>query len=112
MANNIPFQPMGKTSLLTATTTSSTVSVTADSPVNQFMFVNTGTNDVFVHMSLASNVAVIRPTAGSPQYGFCVAANSYKVVTNGQSSANVTVYVAGVSNTGTALVYVTPGEGL
>jgi len=112
MANNISFQPMGKTTLLTATTTSSTVSVTADSPVNQFMFVNTGTNDVFVHMSLASNVVVTRPTAGTPQYGFCVAANSYKVVTNGQSSANVTIYVAGVSNTGTALVYVTPGEGL
>ena len=112
MANNISFQPMGKTTLLTATTTTSTVSVTADSPVNQFMFVNTGTNDVFVHMSLSSSITVVRPTAGNPQYGFCVGANSYKIVTNGQSSANVTVYVAGVSNAGTSLVYVTPGEGL
>jgi cold shock CspA family protein len=112
MANNISFTPLGKTTLLTATTSTSTVGVTADSPANQFMFVNTGTNDVFVHMSLASNVTVTRPTAGTSQYGFCVGANSYKIVSNGQSSSNVTIYVAGVSNAGTALVYITPGEGL
>jgi hypothetical protein len=112
MANNISFTPLGKTTLLTATTSTSTVGVTADSPANQFMFVNTGTNDVFVHMSLSSSITVVRPTAGNPQYGFCVGANSTKVVSDGQSSANVTVYVAGVSNAGTSLVYITPGEGL
>jgi hypothetical protein len=112
MANNISFTPLGKTTLLTATTSTSTVGVTADSPANQFMFVNTGTNDVFVNMGLSSSIAVVRPTAGNPQYGFCVGANSTKVVSDGQSSANVTVYVAGVSNAGTSLVYITPGEGL
>jgi len=112
MANNIAFQAMGKTALLTATTTTSTVSVTADSPVNQFMIVNTGTNDVFLHMSSNSSITVVRPTAGNNQYGLCVGANSYKVITNSQSSATTTIYVAGVSNTGTALVYITPGEGL
>ena len=112
MANNISFTPLGKTSLLTATTSTSTIGVTADSPANQFMFVNTGTNDVFVNMSSSSSIPVVRPTAGNPQYGFCVGANSTKIVSDGQSSANVTIYVAGVSNAGTSLVYITPGEGL
>jgi len=76
------------------------------------MIVNTGTNDVFVHTSSNSAITVTRPTAGNPQYGFCVGANSAKVITNSQTSANVSIYVAGVSNTGTALVYITPGEGL
>ena len=112
MARDSAFQPMGKTTLLTATTSTSTVTVTADSPSSQFMVVNTGTNDVFVNMSANSSITATRPTAGTAQYGFCVGANSYKVITNSQSSANVSIYVAGVSNAGTALVYITPGEGL
>ena len=112
MANNIAFQPMGKTALLTATTSTSTISLTADSPVNQFLMVNTGTNDVFINISANSAITSVRPTAGTNQYGFCLGANSQKVITNSQSSANVTIYVSGVSNAGTSLVYITPGEGL
>ena len=112
MANNTAFQPMGKTTLLTATTSTSTVSVIADSPVNQFMLVNTGTNDVFINLSANSAITAVRPTAGTPQYGFCLGANSYKVIGNSQSSPSVTIYVSGVSNAGTSFVYITPGEGL
>ena len=112
MAINAAFQPMGKTSLLTATTTTSTVSITGDSPCSQFLCVNTGTNDVFVVLSGNSSVTATRPTAGTPQYGFCIGANTQKVISNSQTSANVTVYAAGVSNAGTSLVYITPGEGL
>lgn len=112
MANNIAFQPMGKTALLTATTSTSTVSLAADSPVNQFLMVNTGTNDVFINISANSAITAVRPTAGTNQYGFCLGANSQKVITNSQSNPNVTIYVSGVSNSGTSLVYITPGEGL
>ena len=56
MANNIAFQPMGKTVLLSCTTSSSNAVVTADSPVNQVYIVNTSGNAAFINVSSASNV--------------------------------------------------------
>jgi len=114
MANNTAFQPMGKTAVLSTNVSSGnvTANINADSPVNQFMFVNTGTNDVFVNISGNSSITATRPTVGSNQYGFCIGANSQRVIGNSQSSANVTIYVAGVSNAGNSLIYITPGEGL
>jgi len=114
MSNQTAFQPMGKTALLSANTTSGNVQVgiTADSPVNQFLFVNTGTNDVFVNIGANASITSTRPTAGTNQYGFCIGANMQRVIGNSQSGPNVTIYVAGVSNAGNSLVYITPGEGL
>jgi phosphohistidine phosphatase SixA len=40
MANNIAFQPMGKTYKCNTTTTTQTITVSADSPVNQYMFIS------------------------------------------------------------------------
>jgi hypothetical protein len=111
MANNIPFQAMGKTVVLSCTTSSSNAAITADSPSNQYMIVNTGTNDVFMVTGTDNTATAVRPTVGTPQYGFCVGANSTKVISNGQSSATKTIYMAGVSNAGTSLIYITPGEG-
>jgi hypothetical protein len=112
MANNIPFQPMGNTVVLSATSTSSNTSVTAVSPVNQLMIVNAGANPVFVVISAISSPTAIFPTTGTPQPGFMVGAGATKVVSTNQSSPTATIYVAVIALTGTNAVYVTPGEGM
>jgi len=112
MANNIAFQPMGNTVVLSASTTASNVSVTSVSPVNQFMIVNTGNVAVFLNFGTASNVSVTAPTVGTPTTSFPVGANSTKVVSNIQSYVTTNNYLAGITASGNATVYVTPGEGL
>ena len=111
MANNIAFQPMGKTVLLSCTTTTSNATVTADSPVNQVYIVNTSGNAAFVNVSTAANLTSAVANATTSQYGLCIPANAFKVLSTQQYwSANV--YVAGITSTGTASLYITPGEGL
>lgn len=111
MANNIAFQPMGSSTLLSATTTTSTVSVTASSPSNQLMISNTGNVAVFVNISANSSVTAVLPTAGTPQPGVSIPSGAIKVISNLQIS-NTTVYVAGITATGSASVYLVAGEGL
>lgn len=111
MANNIAFQPMGKTVLLSCTNSSSNATVTADSPVNQLYIVNTSGNAAFVNVSTLANVTSAVANATTAQYGLCIPANGSKVISTLQSwSTNV--YIAGITSTGTASLYVTPGEGL
>ena len=111
MANNIAFQPMGNTSVIAVTATSANTSVTAISPVNQFMIANTGSNPAFVNISTSSSVAAVVPTAGSPAAGFCIPAGAVKVVSAVQSSPTQTMYVAAIGSANTT-IYITPGEGL
>jgi hypothetical protein len=111
MANNIAFSPMGNTSVIACGTTSNSTTVTAYSPVNQFMCVNTGTVPAFI-VANTSNITATIATSGSPGNAFCIAAGATKVVTYNQAAANTTVYFAGITSTGSANVYITPGEGL
>ena len=111
MANNIPFQPMGKTVALSCTSSSSNAQVVADSPSNQYYVVNTGAAAVLIVSGAANNVTATLPTVGTPQYGVLVPPASAKTISNVQSSGSATVYFAGVSVTGTCVVYITPGEG-
>ena len=111
MANNIAFQPMGKTVLLSCTSSSANVAVTADSPVNQLYIVNASGNAAFINVSSTSNVSAAVANATTAQYGLCIPANGTKVISTLQSwSTNI--YIAGITSTGTASLYVTPGEGL
>ena len=112
MANNIAFQPMGNTVVLSVTGSSSNATVSASSPVNQLMIVNTGANAAFVVVSSTVNPTATLPTVGTSQPGFMVAAGQSKVVSTLQSSSTANVYVASIASGGTNLVYVTPGEGL
>ena len=111
MANNIAFQPMGNTAVLSVTTSSSNVSVTASSPVNQFLIANTGTNPAFLNIANVSTVTAVVPTAGTPSAGFCIPAGALKVISSIQSSPTQTMYVAAIGTANTTL-YITPGEGL
>ena len=111
MANNIAFQPMGKTYLLQANSTSQSINVSADSPVQQYHFTNhDASTAAFVRITTSAANAVVPNSAG--QYGFPVRHGTDLVITSHQCSPNVNVVVSFVTASGTANIYVTPGEGL
>lgn len=113
MANNIAFQPMGKTYEVLATdaNTAVTIAVVADSPVQQYHIVNPSTTDtVFVRIS-GSNVDAAIPT-DEGEYGVAIPPFADRVLTQYQSAPSANVYVSVIGANANALVYVTPGEGL
>jgi hypothetical protein len=75
------------------------------------MISNTGNVAVFVNISANSSVTAVLPTAGTPQPGVSIPSGAIKVISNLQIS-NTTVYVAGITATGSASVYFVAGEGL
>ena len=114
MANNIAFQPMGNCVVATAAvanTQGNVVSITAVSPVNQYLVFNTDKNDpVFVAYGESANLTAVIPTeTGAP----VVAIPPYteKVFTGPQCSSTKTVYVRIIAPHANAKLYVTPGEG-
>lgn len=114
MANNIAFQPMGKTFKIEAPTanTAVTIPVTADSPCQQYLLAThtDATKPGYVRVA-TSNVAASIPTANGT-YAVLVPPSSRVVVTGPQCGPNTTVYVSLISENNNAEVYVTPGEGL
>lgn len=113
MANNIPFQPMGKSTRINVTTTANTVAVLSDSPANQVRIHNGTAADVFIRFGTASTDAVVIPTASTPAYGFILHNNQTNIFTvPTQASTTATLYVSAIVASGTATIYVTPGEGL
>ena len=116
MANNIAFQAMGKTYAVVvngaANTQSNVVTVTPDSPSNQY-FLSNGDNNfaVYVAVSSSSNVTAALPET-TPNYVIALPPYSYKVITGPASSATNPVYVRIIGDGTNATCYVTPGEGL
>lgn len=115
MANNIAFQPMGKTYQITAAATANTISITSDSPVNQYLVVShektNGTgHPVYVRIS-ATNTNAVLPTANGA-YGIPIPPGSMFVFSGPQVTANTAVYVSAISENDNPEVYITPGEGL
>ena len=119
MANNIPFQPMGKTIKVTAAANvANTLSMTADSPVNQYLVVNhektNGTgHPVYVRIS-ATNANAALPTGNNADaaYGIPIPPGAMFVFTGPQCSNTTAVFVSAIAETDNPEVYVTPGEGL
>lgn len=114
MANNIAFQEMGKTVRINVSTSANTVAVTADSPCNQVRIHNGTAAEVFVRLGATSSAAAEIPVAGTPGYGF-VLHNNGTVIMTAPRQANVstcTFHVSAIVASGTAVLYVTPGEGL
>ena len=115
MANNIAFQEMGKTVRINVSTTANTVAVTADSPCNQVRIHNGTAGEVFIRCgsTATSNVAI--PVAGTPNYGTILHNNATVVFTAPRTpttEGGYIFYVSAIVASGTAVVYVTPGEGL
>ena len=117
MANNIAFQPMGKTYKANATTAVQQFQISADSPVNQYMIVShepTGGagQPVYVRISTTQTDNVALPGNGSPQYALVIPPDSVTIYTGPQTGPTKNVYVTFISESGTPEVYITPGEGL
>lgn len=116
MANNIAFQPMGKTYQVTASNAAAnTITISADSPVNQFLVIshektNGSGSPVYVRISATSANAAV-PTANGA-YGIPIPPGTHIVFTGPQCSANTSVYFSAISETDSPEIYITPGEGL
>jgi hypothetical protein len=113
MANNIPFQVKGKTTRINLTTTANTVVVLADNPSNQLRIHNGSAADVYIRVGTTAtdNAAVV--VAGTPDYGLVLHNNSTIIITApAQATNGNTCYVSGITASGTAHIFVTPGEGL
>ena len=118
MANNIAFQAAGKTYQANATITSQTITVTPDGPCNQLLVAShessggTG-KPVYFRISNQSNVTITAPGLGSPQYAFVAVPCSIKSYTVPfQFSPTAPLYIAFITESGTAECYFTPGEGI
>ena len=118
MANNIPFQASGKTYQVSANTTSQVVTITPDGPYNQVLVAShenaSGTGKpVYFRISNLSNVTVTAPTTGSPQYAFIAVPSTNKSYTVPfQFGPSAPLYIAYITESGTAECYFTPGEGI
>jgi hypothetical protein len=115
MANNIAFQPMGNCVVISATTANTqgnVVSITAASPVNQFLVFNPDKNDpVFVAYGETANITASIPDGNSAAV-VAIAPYTERVFTGPQASATKTVYARIIAPHNNAKIYVTPGEGL
>lgn len=113
MANNIAFQPMGKTTRINVTTTANTVAILSDSPSNQVRVHNGTAAEIFIRLGTASTDDAVIPTAGTPAYGVLLHNNQTVILTAPKQATNTAVlYVSAIIATGSGIVYVTPGEGL
>jgi hypothetical protein len=113
MANNIPFQQMGKSVRINVSTTANTVVIVADSPCGQLHIHNGTANEIFFRCGTASNSDVVIPVAGTPGYGMVLHNNQTMVVSAPRVPGNATpqFYVSVIAASGTGIAYVTPGEG-
>jgi hypothetical protein len=117
MSINSAFQAMGKTYKANATTSSQTITVTADAPCTKLCVANhqpTGTGGQPVYFLVSSNsaVTITTPVAGTPSYCLVSVPGTIKTFQiPGQVSANSSIYIAFISE-GTSECYFTPGEGL
>jgi hypothetical protein len=114
MSNITAFQPMGKTHALVANTTSQSVTISADSPVGQYLFVNhekeSSGQPVYVRISPTAGNAAAVANSTTAQYGIPIRPASELILSGPNSTGNV--YITFLTASGTATLYVTPGEGL
>ena len=116
MANNIAFQPMGKTiRVLTNANTANNLTMTADSPCQQYRIANHAAQPAYVWISpSASPVNVAAPTSNGAgaAYSIVIPPATVSVITGPQCSSSLAVQVSAISENNGPDVYITPGEGL
>jgi len=115
MANNIPFQAMGKSVCLqstTANTQSNVFTITADSPCQQYFITNHDVNNsVNVRISSTNSFNIAIPDADG-EYGLCVPPFGYRVFSGPQVGPTSNVYARIISDGANIKCTVCPGEGL
>ena len=115
MANNIAFQPMGKTVKMLCGATANNATMTADSPSNQYCLVNHSAQPAYFWISPGDNpvnVALPTGTNSNAAYAMIVDKNQRIVITGPQCSLTKTVQVSVIAETDSPELYITPGEGL
>lgn len=122
MANNIAFQAMGMTYKCNATTSSQTITLSANSTSNQYCISNHQPTNatgypVYLNISTLSNVTVSAPSNGSPSNCIVSVPGTHFVITGPQVNPTSKVYVAFITDSSTPAnasveCYITPGEGL
>jgi hypothetical protein len=106
--NQPAFRPVpGATVALACSTSSSNVQAQAGSPgafSRHYRIYNSGSVPVFIEFGASNAVAAVAPTPGTPG-GMAIGPGQAQVF------AAVLDWVAGVTASGTATLYITPGEG-
>jgi len=117
MANNIAFQPMGKTVKVTATGSANTESpvftITASGPSNQYYLANDSVNNFsYVWISANSTFNIALPeTQTLGTFAVPLPPFSYVVITGPQVNQSTNVYARVIGDSTNSAVYITPGEG-
>jgi hypothetical protein len=116
MAVNGAFQPMGKTYKANATTSSQTITITANGPCQQLLVsshesVTTG-KPIYFSISSNSSVTCTPPDNGSPQNALLVVPGQQIVYTISGQFSSTNMYIAFITETGSGECYFTPGEGM
>lgn len=115
MANNIAFQPMGKTYKITANNAGpQIIQFGADYPVNQYLLVSheaAAGQPSYVRLS-ATSANATAPTSNTGGYGIPIPPLTTIVFTGPQCSATANVFFSAITESGSAEIYITPGEGL
>jgi hypothetical protein len=116
MANNIAFQPMGKTiKIITNSSTANNLTILSDSPSNQYRLANHTALPVYVWISASGNLTNAAAPTGNganAQYAVVVPGNTVSVITGPQCTNTTSVQVSAICESGNPDVYITPGEGL
>ena len=118
MANNIPFQAMGKTYKAAATTSSQSFLITADQNCNQVLVSSheSPTSGKPVYFTFGNSSVTVTAPSGSganASYAFVAVPGTIKSYTvPKQFTSTDGLYVAYITESGTGEVYFTPGEGL
>lgn len=109
MAVNAPFTPSGNSVTFTATTTAPTPVQAISSTLggNQYRLINAGNVTVFLGFGTTSDLANSSAVAiTSSQASIALLAGTDEIITF-QPNA----YFTGVTSSGTAVIYITPGDG-
>jgi len=104
------FTPCGNTITFTADTVSPTPARALSNTLggNQYRIVNTGSVTVFLGVGVTSALATTNAVVvSSSQISIPIIAGTVEVLT-----FNPNAYFTGITSSGTAVIYVTPGDGL
>lgn len=116
MATVNPFEPGGKTVQITATTTSQVITLTPDTICNQLLVANhepSGSGKpVYFRMSTTDPALTVTLPSATAQYALVSIQDDIRTYTiPGQCSPTRPLYIAVITESGTAEAYFTAGNG-
>jgi hypothetical protein len=103
------FYICGQQQLLVCSSVSSNVQLATTSipAATDILLFNAGSVNIFFTSGPTSAAAAVIPTAGNPAYGQILAPGAYLTFQNGSSNT----YIAGITASGTANLYIAQGYG-